>query len=133
MAISDLPNKTSHRSSPLEGILYDKWSLANFVDLEHHNLIFALRRSWNTDFFTKFFDVQLPSKVSISYQLLTFSNLSNLVTYQPKGKVSLSTQLVDLGGGEKRTQGALKVSYCPGKLRAAENIANFIVESNGKH
>ncbi|GJQ13428.1 hypothetical protein GpartN1_g5219.t1 [Galdieria partita] len=104
---SSQPKRTTARHSfPLEGILYDQLSLANFVDVENHWLCFYLRRSWNTDFFTKFFDCHLPSKVSIGYKLLNLSNFSRL-EYQPKGKISLSTQLVDLSGGEKRTKGAL--------------------------
>ncbi|GJD08102.1 hypothetical protein Gasu2_24120 [Galdieria sulphuraria] len=103
---SSKQHKTARQRLPLEGILYDQLSLANFVDVESHALCFYLRRTWNTDFFTKFFDCQLPSKVSIGYKLLKLSHLSRL-EYQPKGKISLSTQLVDLGGGEKRTKGAL--------------------------
>lgn len=105
-------HKSPVQRLPLEGILYDRLSLSNFIDVEDRALCFYLSRSWSTDFFTQFLNYQLPSKVSISYRIWTLSNFSKL-KYQPKGKISLSTQLVDLGGGEKRTRGALKVSvFC---------------------
>ncbi|KAK4524749.1 hypothetical protein GAYE_SCF05G2652 [Galdieria yellowstonensis] len=93
------------KTLPFQGIFYDQLSLSNFIDVENHTLGFYLGRTWDTDFFTKFLDCNLPSKLSIRYNLWTLA--SNREYHPPKGKISLSTQLVDLGGGEKRTKGAL--------------------------
>eukprot|EP00871_Galdieria_phlegrea_P005587 jgi/Galph1/6029/GphlegSOOS_G4715.1 len=90
---------------PLEGHLYDQLTVANFVDLESHTLGFYLKRSWNSEFFSKFCSQDLPTKVSLGCKLVSLAD--SKIRFEPVGKFSVSTKIVDLGGGEKRTKGAL--------------------------
>lgn len=106
---SKKPLHLAKASLPLEGRLYDKLTLSNFVDLDAQSLTFQLNKTIPTSLLSTAFDADLPAKFLLSARPGTISQKG--ANFAPVAKASFNVRLLDLGTSESHQKGFLKFKY----------------------
>mmetsp|Transcript_7 Transcript_7/g.13 ORF Transcript_7/g.13 Transcript_7/m.13 type:complete len:247 (-) Transcript_7:1240-1980(-) len=94
---------------PFEGVLYDKLTLSNFVDLEAKKLGFSISKSAKTDALSELFTVELPTKVQLMYKFGTLwtDGWKSLM----RARLSVNVRLLNLSGEGRSNTGAMLLKW----------------------
>lgn len=91
---------------PLEGKLYDKITLTNFIDMDNYKLTAGLTKTFPINTVSNLLDADLPAKISFSGKAGTLDQDGFEV--KPVGRVGFNIRLLDLGASDSRQKGFLR-------------------------
>lgn len=91
---------------PLEGKLYDKITLANFVDMDNYKLTASLTKTIPINAVSNLLDADLPAKISFSGKPGSLDQDGFEV--KPVGRIGFNVRLLDLGASDSRQKGFLR-------------------------